>query len=39
MKLVIFILFIIGCLIVGFLIRKGIDKLLERLENRNLDKE
>lgn len=35
MKLVIFIIFIIGCLIGGFFIRKGIDKLLEKLESKN----
>lgn len=39
MKLVFFIIFIICCLICGFLIRKGIDKLLERVEEKEVNKE
>jgi len=39
MKLVFFIIFIIGCFIGGFLIRKGIDKLLERVEEKEVNKE
>lgn len=39
MKLVIFIIFIISCLVVGLFLRKGTDKLLEYVEKKSLNKE
>lgn len=39
MKLVVFIIFIIFCLIGGVLIRKGIDRLLDNLKEKDLKEE
>ena len=39
MKLVFFIIFIICCLIGGFFIRKGIDRLLDNLKEKEIKEE